>query len=130
MLKRLIDTEKQWLEDRPLMKSNNSDPERVAKLLRNEVTELIEAITAHSLIQSQESLKEIGQEIADIFKYLLSVCFAFDVDLYSEVMEKTAFNTVRFPASSFKTGSYEEQYKSHKQIVKRDGIKQEFYEQS
>lgn len=125
-LEQLIRMERDWQDDRPSLKRNNNDPERIAKALREEVTELIQAITCFSL--DAGDLKEVAQECADVCKYLLAICIIFNIDLFSEVMEKHAYNMVRFPANAFGVETdYEDAYWGQKHVVKRDKMKEHFY---
>lgn len=126
-LQTLIDMEKMWQDDRPALKRNNSNPEKIAKALRAETTELLHSITCY--LQEAGSLKEIAQECADVLKYLISLCLIFDINIYEEVMEKHAYNMIRFPANMFtELDDYSESYKGQKKVVVRDRMKQDFYE--
>lgn len=119
-------TEKDFLSDRPAMSLNNRDPEKIGRSIIGEAEELLEAITMYSFDQTFENLQEIGQEIADVIKYCLSLCFIFNLDMYDEVMTKTAYNHLRFKPSMFQT-DYDEGYKESKRIAKELNIKEDYY---
>ena len=111
-----------WYEDRPRLAEYNSDPIRLTKLLLNEVQELLEAF------EQGLELKDIEQELADVGWMLFGLEKVLDTDIIREMLEKHAFNLVRYTAELFQNGlSYEEARAIVKQREKDEGLREEFY---
>lgn len=118
--------EKNWIEDRPIVKNNNT-LDRVGELLRVEADELIDAIFIFSLIQNEKTKKEVLQEAADVGLFLIAIFRLLEADMLEEIMEKIAFNTTRYMAKDFQEGDYKETYKRRKQELKEEKWRETFY---
>ena len=79
-------------------------PKNLSMALIAEAAELVEHfqwLTAEeSQAISDEKLKEVSYEMADIFIYLLRISEQLDVDLIAKTREKMAINEGRFPVNS------------------------------
>lgn len=67
-------------------------------LLTEEVGELAKEIRKtikHKLDQSAENTPNLGNEIADVFNYLLAMCVVADIDLFQAFKKKEAINLKR-----------------------------------
>lgn len=126
---RMIQSERAFLQDRPSMEKNNKNPERIAESIHEEAGELIDAVWAFSLSNSREDLDEIGQEVADVIKYCISLSFIYGFDIYDEVMTKTAYNHTRFAPVNFQQ-DYKKGYADSKAMAKELKMKDVFYGQN
>lgn len=126
--KTLLQTHENWLLDRPVIASNNTDPLRIAVNLQEEVEEMNDALLDHLIVGSPDTLKELAQELADLVLYTLQLFKIFELDMYSELMEKLAFNQMRYDAKSFSNGrTYDEARVSIKLWTAQRRIKEQFY---
>lgn len=117
-----------WLSDRPRMKENNLSGLTVFHLLLGEVNEAIERASQISP-EELKTDKELKAELADILWYLLSACILTDTDLYTEAMEKLAFNHIRYESRTYQNGkSFEDAHAWNREFVKKNKLKEEFYE--
>lgn len=119
-LETIVFTQKNFYEDRPVMKAHNSDPIELANLLMAEVRELAEAI-------EEGDVDNIPRELADVFIFTLSMASMFEVDIYAEVMEKIMRNYLKYPARNFQEGTYEEARATSKQQWLESKGEEEFY---
>ncbi len=76
-----------------------------------EASELMELflwkqLSATDIIKDPKLKEKVGDEIADIFIYLLSLVNALDFDLSDFVSKKIAKNRAKYPTSEFQ-GNYE-----------------------
>lgn len=90
-----------FVEDRPTMKANNSDPGRMAELLTGEVNEALEVL---------DNPKELGKELADVLWFVVTMAHLKGIDIEKEVRDKAAYNSIRYPAGEFQRGDYQETY--------------------
>ncbi len=86
-------------------------PKDLSMAISIEASELMELFLWKQLsaieVVKDPSLKEnVGDEIADIFIYLLSLVNALDFDLSDVVSKKIAKNRAKYPTSEFQ-GNYE-----------------------
>lgn len=76
-------------------------PKNLCMALSGEVGELLEHFQWLTTEQSEqlddETLREVGLEMADVFIYLLRLAERLDVDLVAVANEKTDINEKRFP---------------------------------
>ena len=73
-------------------------PQDILMLLTEELGELAKEIrkTTHiKLDKKSDRTPNLGNEIADIFNYLLALCVAEDIDLFQAFKEKEAINLKR-----------------------------------
>ena len=49
-----------------------------------------------------ERMQAVGEEIADVFAYVLSFASTMDIDLSSAFAEKMKKNAVKYPAAQFR----------------------------
>ena len=103
-------------QDRPSLLQNNS-PERIIKLLQNEVVEAAESLT---------DTDNLASEISDILIFALTLANHYGFNMELEVREKIALNIIRYQAKFFQEGDYEEARKYVKSIEKP--ILEEFYQ--
>ena len=79
-------------------------PKNLSMALIAEAAELVEHFQwltpEESQAISDETLKEVGYEMADIFIYLLRISEQLEVDLIAETRAKMAINEMRFPETS------------------------------
>lgn len=108
----LQDLLKYWVEDRPVIKSNNN-LETLQTLLKQEVEEFEESPDP--------------TELSDIIIYALSIANLMGWDMDEEVREKIALNHLRFQAKDFQDGDYGESRKISKDNERE--IIEEFYQE-
>jgi hypothetical protein len=102
-----------WVADRPTMDENNTVP-NLLNLLKTEVQEAIDS-----------SPEELHQELADIGIFLFAIMEKLNLDLHDEMVEKHAYNTLRYHWQDFQDGDYEEGRKKAK--AREPELKKEFY---
>ncbi len=77
------------------------DPKNLAEALSIEAGELLENFLWKTIGQSknltEEELKKVKEEIADIFIFLTYLCHEFKIDLLKEVEKKIALNEAKYP---------------------------------
>ncbi len=86
-------------------------PKDLSMAISIEASELMELflwkqLTATDVIKDPSLKEKVGDEIADIFIYLLSLVNALDFDLSDVVSTKIAKNRTKYPTSEFQ-GNYE-----------------------
>lgn len=128
-LKTITDTVDNWLVDRPTIARNNDDPINIAILLEGEISEFITSLLDHQINQTKESKKDVAQELSDVLIFTLQLFSALDLDVYMEVMEKIAFNTIRYDSKSFSNGvSYDDARANMKKYTLQRRLKEQFYD--
>ena len=77
------------------------DPKNLAEAVSIESGELLENFLWNTVAESRRlddaEIQSIGQEIADIFIYLIYLCEELDLDLIEETTKKLTINEKRFP---------------------------------
>jgi dCTP diphosphatase len=77
------------------------DPKNLAEALSIEAGELLENFlwktTAQSRKLTAEELKNVKEELADIFIFLTYLCEEYKIDILAEVEKKIAMNEVKYP---------------------------------
>ena len=77
------------------------DPKNLAEAVSIESGELLENFlwrtSAESRNLNQAEKESIGQEVADIFIYLIYLCEELNIDMYDEATKKLKLNKNRFP---------------------------------
>ena len=77
------------------------DPKNLAEALSIEAGELLENFLWKTTEQSRnipaEELKNVKEELADIFIFLTYICDEFKIDLLAEVKKKVAINQAKYP---------------------------------
>lgn len=96
-------TERQW--------TKYHVPKDLSMAISIEASELMELflwkqLSASEVVKDKDTKEKVGDEIADIFIYLLSLVNALDFDLSDIVSKKIAKNRKKYPASEFQ-GNYE-----------------------
>jgi len=79
------------------------DPKNLAEAVSIESGELLENFLWKTVAESRQldnaEAKSIGQEIADVFIYLIYLCEELDIDLIEETTKKIKLNENRFPSN-------------------------------
>lgn len=123
----LLDTGRNFMADRPVMKEQNyGSLAGLLRLLANEVDEAMETVENGDAI-IEDKFVAIEQELADIGLFLLT---AFDIlgsDPFEAMMEKHMRNMLKYPAHLFQDGDYEERMKSAKRVWSESNGNHEFY---
>jgi NTP pyrophosphatase (non-canonical NTP hydrolase) len=82
------------------------DPKNLAEALSIEAGELLENFLWKTTEQSRnfapEKLKNIKEEMADIFIFLTYLCEEYKIELLSEVEKKIAVNEAKYPVEKAK----------------------------
>jgi NTP pyrophosphatase (non-canonical NTP hydrolase) len=85
------------------------DPKNLAEALSIEAGELLENFlwktTEQSRNLSTEELKNVKEELADIFIFLTYICEEYKIDLLKEVENKIAHNAAKYPVEKAKGSS-------------------------
>jgi dCTP diphosphatase len=85
------------------------DPKNLAEALSIEAGELLENFlwktTEQSRNLSAEKLKNVKEELADIFIFLTYLCEECKIDLLKEVESKVAHNELKYPVEKAKGSS-------------------------
>ena len=86
------------------------DPKNLTMALSVEVSELLEIFQwsndgGLSEIQNETTRKEIEEEIADVFNYIVRLADILDVDLEKASMLKIDENEKKYPINTFKGSS-------------------------
>jgi dCTP diphosphatase len=86
-------------------------PKDLSMAIAIEASELMEIflwnqLSAADVVKDPNLKEKVGDEIADIFIYLLSLVNTLKVDLSDLVMKKMAKNRAKYPSSEFQ-GNYE-----------------------
>ncbi len=85
-------------------------PKNLAMALSVEAAELLEIFQWSNSggldeIEDPKKKKEIEEEVADIFNYLLKICDELDIDLEKVALEKIDINETKYPVEKFKGSS-------------------------
>jgi len=79
------------------------DPKNLAEAVSIESGELLENFLWKTVAESRQldnaEAESIGQEIADVFIYLIYLCEELDIDLIDETTKKIKINESRFPSN-------------------------------
>jgi len=93
----------------------------IAKSIVIEASELLEKyqwsetnLVRKSSLANKKNIEEIGEEVADVFWYLVTFCKKENIDLLAVSMDKLKKNEVKYPESKFKKGHNEKFYISQK----------------
>jgi NTP pyrophosphatase (non-canonical NTP hydrolase) len=82
------------------------DPKNLAEALSIEAGELLENFLWKTTEQSRkltaEELKNVKEELADIFIFLTYLCEEFKIDLLKEVKKKIDINAAKYPVGKAK----------------------------
>ena len=82
------------------------DPKNLAEALSIESGELLENFlwktTEQSRNLSSEELKNVKEELADLFIFLTYLCDEYKIDLLKEVEKKIAVNGAKYPVEKAK----------------------------
>lgn len=124
----LLDTRDNFHKDRPVMEQNNSDLMTLLGMLGQELSETCEAASTFITTPSETSKKELSTELADMGHFLLAIFLLIGSDMFEEMMEKTAFNMLRYSAAQFQTGNYQDIRPGIKRAEKQWHMKETFYE--
>jgi dCTP diphosphatase len=85
------------------------DPKNLAEALSIEAGELLENFlwktNEQSRKLSEEELKNVKEELADIFIYLTYLSVEYQIDLLTEVEKKIAVNAAKYPTLKAKGSS-------------------------
>ena len=85
------------------------DPKNLAEALSIEAGELLENFlwktTEQSRNLSAEELKNVKEELADIFIFLTYLSEEYKIDLFKEVENKIALNEAKYPVAKAKGSS-------------------------
>ncbi len=85
------------------------DPKNLAEALSIEAGELLENFlwktTEQSRNLSEEGLKNVKEELADIFIFLTYLSEEYKIDLLAEVEKKIALNEAKYPVEKSKGSS-------------------------
>ncbi|MEK0325939.1 MAG: hypothetical protein QQN63_09575 [Nitrosopumilus sp.] len=117
-MKELQQMVKDWVEDRPTLKENNT-LEQVFFLLSQEMDEVEGVLHDRELIKS---------ELPDLLFFLLTLANIHGIDLETEFREKVSLNILKYIHQLFADDSGFNYYEA-KQIVKENEgeVKKEFY---
>ena len=78
------------------------DPKNLAEAVSIESGELLENFLWKTVAEVRRlddaEMRSVGQEIADVFIYLIYLCEELDLDLMEETAKKLKTNEKRFPA--------------------------------
>jgi NTP pyrophosphatase (non-canonical NTP hydrolase) len=82
------------------------DPKNLAEALSIEAGELLENFLWKTTEQSRklsiQELKNVKEEIADIFIFLTYLCDEYKIDLPDEIMKKVEINEAKYPVDKAK----------------------------
>jgi dCTP diphosphatase len=91
------------------------DPKNLAEALSIEAGELLENFLWKTTEQSRnltaEELKNVKEELADIFIFLTYLCEEYKIDLLKEVENKIAVNEAKYPVERAKGSA--KKYSAH-----------------
>ena len=90
-----------FVQDRPLMRDNNLEPERMEELFLEEVNEMLIELRSGDV-------EALGKELVDVLWFTMSIALLHGIDLEKEFKEKTVRNLAKRPAHLYQEGSYEE----------------------
>jgi NTP pyrophosphatase (non-canonical NTP hydrolase) len=82
------------------------DPKNLAEAISIEASELLEKFLWKNVNESrelpEEKIKDIREEVADIFNFLVYFCLELDIDLFEEVKKKIEKNAKKYPVDKSK----------------------------
>ena len=86
-------------------------PENIIQAMNIELAELSELflfknLKKNEIYQNDELLKNIKEEITDVFIYLISFINSLEIDLTSAFIEKMKKNRKKYPTEEFNDGVY------------------------
>ena len=86
-------------------------PKNLIQALQIEVSELSELFlfkdySKQEIIKNKNLYKNVRNEVADIFIYLISIINALDIDLTRSFMNKMAINMNKYSIEEFNEGKY------------------------
>jgi dCTP diphosphatase len=85
------------------------DPKNLAEALSIEAGELLENFlwktTEQSRKLTEEELKNVKEELSDIFIFLTYLCDEYKIDLLGEVKKKIEINEAKYPVDKAKGSS-------------------------
>jgi len=85
------------------------DPKNLSEALSIEASELLENFLWKTVEQSRnlsaEELKNVKEELADIFIFMTYLCEEFSIDLLDAVKKKIAINEKKYPVEKAKGSS-------------------------
>lgn len=125
----LLDTNTNFLKDRPLMERNNhASLSTILRMLADEVDEAMETVDEGDKIIEDKRVA-IEQELADIGIFLMTAFQVLGSDMYEAIMEKHMRNMLKYPAKLFQDieGDYTETITHAKKSWLRQGGNEEFY---
>lgn len=100
----MMDTKRNWLEDRPRLKEDNQDLLQSWLLLYNEVLEMGDETQDYLIQPNDKRLDKLVQEAADVALYIMSFFEIIGVDMYTAVMDKLAQNCLKHKAFYYTNG--------------------------
>lgn len=83
-------------------------PKNLSMSLAIEVSELMEHFQwitieeSRNVGQSPEVIREVKEELADVFSYALAIANSLDIDIASALFDKMEKNRKKYPADEFK----------------------------
>jgi NTP pyrophosphatase (non-canonical NTP hydrolase) len=103
------DEVKNFVEERDWVKYHN--PKNIIQALGIEVSELSELFlfkdySINEILENKKLLEDIGNEIADIFIYLISFINILNIDLTKAFKKKMEMNKAKYSTIEFNNGSY------------------------
>ena|SRR3990167_661156 len=104
-----------WVEDRPLVKEQETVPNLMAKIHSEHMELYVETV------RTPPSREAIGQECADIVLYVMSLCNLYGIDLGEAIFKKQNLNDRRFPVHMFDGSTFptfSEAYEEAKRLEK------------
>lgn len=100
----MIDTKKNWLEDRPRLKEDNQDLLQSWMLLNTEVLEMGDEVQEYMIDPSEKRLDKLSQEVADVALFVMSFFELIGIDMFTAVMDKLAQNSLKHKAFYYTNG--------------------------
>lgn len=126
----LMDSQKHWDSDHPIMADYNTDLLTLAILNLDEAQEVADQALEYACDPSEKNKEELDQELADNFLFTLQLYSLIGVDLYDSVMTKRAYNYTRYTSHLFSNGnSYHEAKTMGRNWAAERHWKDHFYEQ-
>ena len=107
-----------YVSDRPVMFSHNSDNAKMLTLILSEVAELSDVL---------DNNPELGHELSDVVWFCYSMAMINGIDLDEEIRTKAARNHLKRPAKDWQEGDYKEADQKARKEWKEQGGDEEFY---
>lgn len=104
---------KSFLENRPVIKNNDS-PEKLVYKLKGEVQELFDEVKWGDREPTTKEIKKVEMELADVIIYSVQIGTLLGIDIKSAIKEKININKKRFPKKLFQEGNFYEIYTNRK----------------